>query len=175
VPKKYKEYAKMIEKNYLEDIQFRLEDSPPQAPYKNPNLKNLKIKLIFVNNNQKYFSFNTLYGKAKDNYTITDPIVRVINPEITESLFWGNILTSDGGLFFDQKHTSNQNFFNQINPYIKEFNLENIINFSYSVFQETGELLSQKKVNKLNAYLQVKSRLLCKMLYNVFTISTYQN
>ncbi|OZH71622.1 hypothetical protein CGC26_06705, partial [Enterococcus faecium] len=38
--------------------------------------------------------------------------------------------------------------------YIKEFNLENIINFSYSVFQETGELLSQKKVNKLNAYLQ---------------------
>ncbi|WP_267628872.1 hypothetical protein, partial [Enterococcus faecium] len=154
VPKKYKEYAKMIEKNYLEDIQFRLEDSPPQAPYKNPNLKNLKIKLIFVNNNQKYFSFNTLYGKAKDNYTITDPIVRVINPEITESLFWGNILTSDGGLFFDQKHTSNQNFFNQINPYIKEFNLENIINFSYSVFQETGELLSQKKVNKLNAYLQ---------------------
>ncbi|WP_254694333.1 hypothetical protein [Staphylococcus aureus] len=32
-----------------------------------------------------------------------------------------------------------------------------------------------EKYNESNIYLKVKSRLLCKMLYNVFTISTYQN
>ncbi|CAC8192540.1 Uncharacterised protein [Staphylococcus aureus] len=46
------------------------------------------------------------------------------------------------------------------------------------VIKKVSEELTNinKKYNTdINIFFEVKSRLLCKMLYNVFTISTYQN
>ncbi|WAT24332.1 hypothetical protein OZ415_08810 [Aerococcus urinaeequi] len=44
--------------------------------------------------------------------------------------------------------------------------LNQIYDYKIDITNQLDESLSE---------LQVKSRLLCKMLYNVFTISTYQN
>ncbi|WP_313907376.1 hypothetical protein [Enterococcus faecalis] len=46
----------------------------------------------------------------------------------------------------------------------------NVKNNVFVIFVNKLTFLSYKNSKKL-----VKSRLLCKMLYNVFTISTYQN
>ncbi|GBV64905.1 hypothetical protein M6K037_2206 [Staphylococcus aureus] len=47
---------------------------------------------------------------------------------------------------------------------------------TFNIFRPT--LLEYSGINRKNQErfdFKVKSRLLCKMLYNVFTISTYQN
>ncbi|ATH62994.1 hypothetical protein BJG87_08420 [Staphylococcus pasteuri] len=56
-----------------------------------------------------------------------------------------------------------------------EEDLEKLKNIEYKTFNETFR--PQNKDEDIDNYLKqtVKSRLLCKMLYNVFTISTYQN
>ena len=48
----------------------------------------------------------------------------------------------------------------------------------YKLFKDKYDILeqeNQKICDTVDMALKVKSRLLCKMLYNVFTISTYQN
>ncbi|CAC6993395.1 Uncharacterised protein [Staphylococcus aureus] len=47
-------------------------------------------------------------------------------------------------------------------------------NFNYNNIKKL--VLENVDIDKVKeVYKEVKSRLLCKMLYNVFTISTYQN
>ncbi|MDU1478357.1 MAG: hypothetical protein E6X78_11085 [Staphylococcus epidermidis] len=46
--------------------------------------------------------------------------------------------------------------------------------YSYWELRELNDSLFKLLLNK-SSNKKVKSRLLCKMLYNVFTISTYQN
>ncbi|WP_367122062.1 hypothetical protein V6C79_01320 [Staphylococcus capitis subsp. urealyticus] len=62
--------------------------------------------------------------------------------------------------------------------YFDEYHIENLENDikSYNIPQKDIDILIEI-VNgyKNEYYFLVKSRLLCKMLYNVFTISTYQN
>ncbi|OLZ06819.1 hypothetical protein BSQ85_15725 [Enterococcus faecium] len=47
--------------------------------------------------------------------------------------------------------------------------------FSLLTFYPFFQLLRGEEINRKIYWVRVKSRLLCKMLYNVFTISTYQN
>ncbi len=69
---------------------------------------------------------------------------------------------------------------NQLNENIKV--IDDIFK-NYEQIEPTIEVENGNTKLKLNGYfiasiispLKVKSRLLCKMLYNVFTISTYQN
>ena len=55
--------------------------------------------------------------------------------------------------------------------YEKTFEIEIINELSASVYNRVLNYVLNHELNKN----EVKSRLLCKMLYNVFTISTYQN
>ncbi|TJX71731.1 hypothetical protein FAF40_07585 [Staphylococcus haemolyticus] len=65
----------------------------------------------------------------------------------------------------------------QSNSHIKKDNVphDTEINNSKKVKQTNPITNSKTNTSNKNKIKLVKSRLLCKMLYNVFTISTYQN
>ncbi|RYJ92325.1 hypothetical protein EWH71_13080 [Enterococcus faecium] len=55
--------------------------------------------------------------------------------------------------------------------YLKVIKIDSFLVYHTSAMKN----LTQNLLKKDNSSILVKSRLLCKMLYNVFTISTYQN
>ncbi|MDU0635635.1 hypothetical protein [Staphylococcus aureus] len=60
---------------------------------------------------------------------------------------------------------------------LKTFTAETLelLESNINEFLGSEEAANLKLVNITIKEIEVKSRLLCKMLYNVFTISTYQN
>lgn len=151
IPEKYKYYEKEIKENYLSYIKFILEEEPPNQKI---DIANLDINTIYVKNNQKYFTYNYLYGSSEDNYFITDPISIVINPNTMSGLFWGNILTQDGGLYMEFEDSNNDSVFNKIKDDLKSSNLENTINFTVSAFKDYGTYASKIQASFLNSILQ---------------------
>lgn len=149
MPEKYKTYETEIRKKYLEYMQFIVKEEPS-----NSNSSISDIKPIYVKNNQKYFTYNYLYGNSKDNYFITDPIAIIVNPDLMSGLFWGNILTAEGGLYFDFNSSNNENVFDRLKPEIQKANLENTINFTISAFQDYGTYISKMQSVFFNTLLQ---------------------
>lgn len=151
VPKKYQKYEPEISKKYLSDLIFRLEEDPPRQPILK---ENINIQIIYVENDQKYFTYNPFYGNEKENYMIEDPIVTIVNPNLMSGLFWGNILTMDGGLFFDFSIKTTEAPFEQIKKEIDLADLTNILNFILPVFKERGEEINKMRISLFNSILQ---------------------
>jgi putative ABC transport system permease protein len=151
IPEKYKDYEQEIKENYLSYIKFILEEEPPNQKI---NIANLDINTIYVKNNQKYFTYNYLYGSSEDNYFINDPISIIVNPNMMSGLFWGNILTQDGGLYMEFEDSNNDSVFNKIKDDLKSSNLENTINFTVSAFKDYGTYASKIQASFLNSLLQ---------------------
>ncbi|WP_159721211.1 hypothetical protein [Enterococcus sp. CSURQ0835] len=151
IPEKYKIYEDEIKTNYLKYLKFIINEEPPNQDIQ---INKLSINSIYVKNNQKYFTYNHLYGDSRNNYAITDPISIIVNPHMMSGLFWGNILTVDGGLYLDFKDSNNDIVFNKLKNEIENANLKNTINFTVSAFQDYGTYVSKIQSSLFNSLLQ---------------------
>lgn len=151
VPKKYKKYEAELIKNYLSDVKFRLTEDPPNGAV---SLDKLKIQVLYVENKQTYFTYNMFYGNENEKQMIEDPIAIIVNPKLMDGLFWGNILTMNGGLFIDFDNTTKTDPFDRIKKDVRASGLNGIINFTISVFKERGEDVARNEVLLFNLSIQ---------------------
>lgn len=127
VPKKYKDKEKEIRKAYKDNFYFEKvtaeNDHNKMAGIKkrmNIKKKNLKINIIYVKDEQKYFTFNANCASKTDNY-IKDPIVQIYTHNI-HCNYAHSFLTQWTYLY--SKKDNNKEAYNDILPYIKECNAQ---------------------------------------------------
>lgn len=164
VPQKYQKYEAEIKQNYLSDLKFRLTEEPPNGLI---SLDKVKIQVLYVENQQKYFTYNSFYGTQADENKIEDPIAVVVNPKLMDGLFWGNILTMNGGLFIDFDSTSKKEPFDPIKQDVKDSGLNGIVNFTLSVFKERGEETARNEANVFNLSIQYSILIILIITLNV--------
>lgn len=164
VPQKYKKYEAEIKQNYLSDLKFKLTEDPPIGKI---SLDKVNIQVLYVKNRQKYFTYNTFYGKLADENMVEDPIVVVVNPKLMDGLFWGNILTMNGGLFIDFDKEAKGEPFDLIKQDVKDSGLNGILNFTLSVFKERGEETTRNEANILHLIVQYSILTLLFITLNV--------
>ncbi|MTD41937.1 hypothetical protein GIX45_25610 [Erwinia sp. CPCC 100877] len=164
VPQKYQKYEAKIIQNYLSDIKVRLTEEPP---INKVSLDKVNIQVLYVENQQKYFTYNTFYGTEADENMIEDPIAVVVNPKLMDGLFWGNILTMNGGLFIDFDNAPKKEPFDLIKQDVKDSGLNGILNFTLSVFKERGEDMARNETNFFSLILQYSILIILFITLNI--------
>lgn len=133
VPDKYKRFDTEIIKNYSANAIEKIGYS-----------KMPKFKIIHTFNNQKYFTYNINLGDPATGNNLVDPIAVVFNKNLVDLQTFGNILTTDGGLFFE-KNSEDQDAFNLLKPAIKKVGLSNTLNMSVSVYKDFSRYLAKQR------------------------------
>jgi len=98
VPKKYKKYEGKIKENYREDFYFEkvevenMFNREFNTPLNLQSIESLKVNVIYVKNNQDYFTFNPVTGGLKS--TIEDPVAVIYNESVDTSNIGAYLTTS---------------------------------------------------------------------------------
>ncbi|EIX2782326.1 hypothetical protein MKH57_002580, partial [Enterococcus faecalis] len=152
IPEKYKHLISKIKENYEEATRFYLQEEPPNQEI---ILKEIKVTPILVKNNQRYFTYSTYYGTEENQNMIVDPIAIIMNPHLMSGLFWGNILTENGGLVIDFEHIGVDEPFNLLQTDIRRENLQNVIISTESVYRNVGDAIFRNKKRFIENSLQL--------------------
>lgn len=137
VPQKYKNHEKYIKNSYKEWFYFQKVDVPNfyredsnQRKIKK-NIEDLKINIIYIENNQRYFTYNLYSGNSRN--IIEDPIITVYTENIDNS-YLGSCLGSY--VFVEAK--DQYSALEEINPITQKYNLMELNSVS-SVYDQKGE------------------------------------
>lgn len=131
VPRKLKQYEDTIKKSYREWFHFQKVDVPNiYKEARNEKLvtrkiDDLKINLIYIENNQSYFTYNIHSGDSFN--TIKDPIVTVYTENVDNSLLAANL---SAYMFLESED-------------------------EYSALKEIKDVTQRYSINELNAVLSV--------------------
>lgn len=140
VPKKLKPYENNIIKSYKEWFHFyKVEVLNIYEEAKNEELSNipindLNINLIYIQNNQSYFTYNTSSGNHLNK--IKDPIVTVYTENIDNSFLAS---TLGGSIFLESKNEYSA--LNEVKNITQKYNATELNNI-LSVYDQKGEEIS---------------------------------
>ncbi len=172
VPEKYKEHEDYIKSSYKEWFYFQKINVPnmyrqdsKQAKIEK-NIEDLKINIIYIEDNQQYFTYNLYSGNSKN--TIKDPIITVYTGNIDNS-YLGSCLGSY--VFFEAK--DQYSALNEISPITQKYNVLELNSVS-SVYDQKGEEIKnlEDSIDKL-VQNTIIIFLLLIMLMVVITYSYY--
>ncbi len=106
----------------------------------NTTAEDLKVQIIYVKNNQIYFTLNTEFGDLNNNNLVIDPIAVIYQPTMDTSFIGSYITTS---LYFIDD--SNGEAYSSISEILKETDTLSYVPFVYSVYQERGKEIATVK------------------------------
>lgn len=140
VPEKFRHYQSDILRLYLEDFYFRkvevdnIYNKEFGFKLNTTPIEDLYIHIIYVKDDQHYFSFNPLLNLELGNM-IKDPITVVYTGNVHPSFLYSNFTHS---LYFS---TDSINAYDEILPFIVEHGLESAIQRVSSTFDQNGRLV----------------------------------
>ncbi|MBC8621175.1 DUF1430 domain-containing protein [Bacillus paralicheniformis] len=170
VPKKYAEYQKKIIEAYKKQFFFQkvevdnLYNEEMNRPLNALKIDQLKINIIYTENKQKYFSFNSEFGDIKNQNNIVDPIAIVFTDNV-DSSFIGAYATSC--LFFSD--SSKTAAYDHITPYLKKTDTKNLIDSAISVYQELSDQIARLQ----NQFIQNLIGLVIALILSVAFLVSY--
>lgn len=122
VPLKYKKFEHDIKDTIASDYGFF---------YKLDETITLNVNIIYIQNNQTYFTFSTYMG-SDDNFEIKDPIAVIINP-MFDPFYLSNTMSRGEGYYL--KVTKDEKPFKVIKETLKKYNLDDVwepVSIAYS-------------------------------------------
>lgn len=149
VPQKYKKYEKTIKISFKEWFYFQsvtITNMYRTASNKtkiHKSLDDLNINIIYVKNNQRYFTYNSYTGDSMN--TIEDPLVTVYTENIDNSTLGSYVGSS---MFVESENE--YNVLREINSITKKYNA-NELNSVSSVYDKKGEEIQylENKIGQL--------------------------
>lgn len=149
VPKTLKKYEKEIKKEYLDEFYYEKVDvenfynKELNLPKNNIKKSDLEINIIYIEDNQSYFSYDVNVEPDNKN-KIENPIVIVDNKNIDKSYYYSYMTRC---IYF---YSDKQDPYGEILPIIKKTGVENSIHSLVSVYNEHGKLINdlKDKINK---------------------------
>lgn len=174
VPQKFKKYEKDIEKSYREWFYFQkiyVYNMYKNARYQELSKKKideLKINLIYVENNKFYFTYDTYSGDYLNN--IKDPLVTVYTENVDNSL-----LASTLGAYMFLESANEYSALEEVKNITQKYNA-NELNAITSVYDKKGQQISdiEDKIDRLTLNIIVISLVLI-MLIIVITYVYYKS
>lgn len=149
VPQKYKKYEEAIENSFKEWFYFQkvevtnmYKEASNQKKIQK-NFDDLNVNIIYIENNQRYFTYNQYSGDSMN--TIKDPIITVYTGNIDNS-YLGSCLGSY--MFVESK--DEYSALKEINSITKRYNV-NELNSIASVYDKKGKEIQDLKdrINQL--------------------------
>lgn len=144
VPEKLRRFEKEIERNFLNFFYFQrvevanIYNKEMGRPLDRTTVDDLQLQIIYVKNNQDYFTLNTKFGDLNNNNLVVDPIAVIYQPTMDTS-FIGAYVTSS--LYFIDN--SNGEAYSSISEILKETNTLSYIPSVFSVYQERGKEIAE--------------------------------
>ncbi|MDO7346044.1 DUF1430 domain-containing protein [Bacillus stercoris] len=144
VPKKYAKFKEKIIKAYKEQFYFQKVEVEnmynKEIGHTSNALKKdrLKINIIYTENSQKYFTFNSELGDINKKNNIVDPIATIFTGNVDTSYIGAYATTS---LFFYDD--SEGMAYQKLVPYLEKTHTKNLINASVSVYKELSEQIAR--------------------------------
>ncbi|WP_371025235.1 DUF1430 domain-containing protein [Paraclostridium ghonii] len=174
VPQKFKKYEKDIKKSYREWFYFQKVDV--YNMYKNARneelskkkIDDLKINLIYIENNQTYFTYDNYSGDYLNN--IKNPLVTVYTENVDNSVLAATLGTS---MFLES--TNEYSALEEVKNITQKYNA-NELNEISSVYDKKGQDISdiEDKIDRLTLNIIVISLVLI-MLIIVITYVYYKS
>lgn len=170
VPEKYKQFEDEIKENYLKDYKFRMIEienmlRSPQDGAVDEDSLSLSINIVYAKNNQKYFTFNTNYGSAREKYMIEDPIAIIFEDNL-DGVFYGNLFTSGGGFYF---YENSPNPYSSISDVLKKNDLGAVIDQTQSLYSQNGLALMNIKFQLINSIASI----IILSILSIFMLSSF--
>lgn len=167
VPVTFKSEELIIYRNYINYFHFQKVDVANIYNQALENPKNLQdkaslnIHIIYVKDNQAYFTYSSLTGDIQGN--VVDPIAMVYNPSMDTSHMMSLLSSS---VFFESQNNTSAYF--DIFPLIDEIGLSEIKSVR-SVYSEVGEQIKSFKYSLITNFLI----LLFSLILFLYTITQY--
>lgn len=139
VPEKFKSKEAFILKEMKKDFYgYKVEARNAFREKRNlPPLKtqpdDLKVNLIYVDNHQKYFTYDIMYGLPEKQNCITDPIAVILNPTMEEGF-----IASEMSYAVYIRNTSNSGAYQDLVPLLDKTDTRSSVVFVESVYSEVG-------------------------------------
>ncbi|MGL4914317.1 MAG: DUF1430 domain-containing protein [Romboutsia sp.] len=195
VPQKFKKYDDTIKELYREWFYFQkvyiynmYKESRNQELSKK-KIDDLKINLIYIENNQSYFTYDSYSGNYLNN--IKDPLVTVYTENVDNS-----VLASTLGVFMFLEAENEYSALEEVKNITQKYNITELNTIS-SVYEKKGQQISyiEDKIDRLIlnivvislilitlivviAYVYYKSyisKIVIKSLYGYNFINTYED
>lgn len=173
MPQKYKSYKKIIENSFKEWFYFqkvkvtnKYKKAGNQKKIKR-NFDDLRVNIIYIENNQRYFTYNPYSGDSMN--TIEDPIITVYTENIDNSY-----LASCLGSYMFVESKDEYSALEEISSITQKYNV-NELNSISSVYDKKGEEIKDLEdgINRLILNTIIIFLLLI-MLMIVITYSYYK-
>lgn len=173
VPEKYKKIEKQLIPIYKEYFHFRkvevenIYNEEIGLPLNDTKMKDLDVNIIYVRNNQTYFTFDI--DKAKlDNNVILDPITIVDTGNFDASDYSSYISSS---LYFESN--PNDGAFENLNPYIQKYGLESTLQSVDSLYEEYGKEINDIRTEQKQILKVLSLLILSNIVITYYIISIY--
>ncbi|MEN0645375.1 hypothetical protein MKY91_19605 [Alkalicoccobacillus gibsonii] len=111
VPERYLNAEEDIRQTIYEDFNYVYNDD-----------ENIDIEIIYVENNQTYFSYSTYFAED-ENYLITDPIAVVVNANFDTSILMSHLAMGYG---YYIKNSSSDDPFNQLDQLLDNYGFNDV-------------------------------------------------
>lgn len=151
VPEKYKSIESNIYNSYLDYFYFakvtvdNIYNKALNLPLNNTSKTSLHVNIIYVKNNQKYFTYSSFTGSEKDHHYIIDPISVIYDGKI-DSSFIGSYATQNL-YFFDE---SGGSAYKNISQYLKYTQTGMLVPSVRSVYKDVNQGINNLKVKNKN-------------------------
>ena len=176
VPEKFKGIEDIIEQTYKEEFYFssiEVDNIYNRAIGRNLNITSiddLSINIIYVENNQSYFSYNSSIHDYSDDHFLKDPVSIVLDGEYDTSAIASFMTTS---VFY--QHDKQSEAFQIIEPILDETNTKAFVNEVQSVYQERSNEINQLKKELINLTIGlIMTTILLLVLLFIFIWSYFQ-
>ncbi|MPM45494.1 hypothetical protein SDC9_92181 [bioreactor metagenome] len=169
VPQNLKKYEDTIKKSYREWFYFQKVDvlniykEARNEELVTREIDDLKINLIYIENNQSYFTYN-MYSRDSFN-TIKDPIVTVYTENVDNSVLAANL---SAYMFLEAENEYSA--LKEIKDITQKYNI-NELNAVLSVYDEKGEEIDYIK-DKIERLI-LKIIIVLFMLIALMSVTTY--
>lgn len=146
VPEKYKNVEQDIYNIYLNHFYFQkvtvdnYYNEELHSPLNTLSKSDLDVNIIYVKNNQKYFTYSNDAGSENDHHYITDPICIIYDGKVDTSYIGAYV--SDNLYFFDD---SQGQTYQNILPYLNNSKTNQLVQSVNSVYKDVN-----KEINTLN-------------------------
>lgn len=149
VPQKFKKYDKSIKELYREWFYFQkvqvynMYKEARKQPLSKKKIDDLKINLIYIEDNQSYFTYDSYSGDYLNK--ITDPLVTVYTENVDNS-----VLASTLGVFMFLESDNEYSALKEIKNITQKYNMTELNEIS-SVYDKKGQQISdiEDKIDRL--------------------------
>lgn len=152
VPEELKKYENEIYENYLYDFYMKrveienLYNESLNLPMNTSKESDFKVNIIYIDNNQGYFTYNSSIGEDNE-YKVYNPIVVLDTGNLQDSYYYSYLTRC---VYY---YSDSEDPFYDILPSIKKFNLESSIQSVISVYDENGSYINALEKNIYNEIL----------------------